>query len=56
MERFVRAIVGGGLALVAGLWALSLSSPLTGPWLVGALLAILGTGGLAAGIGSRIEY
>lgn len=55
MERFVRAVVGGGLLLVAGLW-LVVPFPAGSPqWLLGAALAALGLGGLAFGIGSEIE-
>jgi hypothetical protein len=49
MERFVQAITGGGLALVAGLWLLTL--PSSGPaWGTGIGLALLGLGGLAYGL------
>lgn len=54
MERFVRAIVGGGLLLIAGLWLAALSAGSI-PRLFGGALAALGVGGLAFGIGSEIE-
>lgn len=56
MERFVRAVVAGGLALVAGLWTVTLSAAGSVPWLLGVALVALGSAGLAAGIGSEIEY
>ena len=54
-ERFVRLIVGGGVALVAGLWAVTLSGPWSVGWLLGVALALLGLGSLAAGIRSEID-
>lgn len=50
VERFARLIVAGGLALLAGLWLLALAEPRSVGWLVGAALAVLGAGSLAAGI------
>jgi len=56
MERFVRLIVAGGLALVAGLW-ISQSGPQgSAAWLVGVVLAALGVVALAVGIYSPLEY
>ena len=55
MERFVRLIVAGGLALVAGLWLLELFARGSSGWLVGAALAALGTAGAFAGIFSELE-
>lgn len=55
MERFVRLLLGGGFALVAGLWTLRLTGGWRAPWLVGAALVALGIGGLAVGIGSELE-
>lgn len=55
VERFVRLIVGGGVALVAGLWSLALFDAWSVAWLAGAGLVLLGTGCLAGGIRSRIE-
>ncbi|MFB6301952.1 MAG: hypothetical protein ABEH78_03730 [Haloferacaceae archaeon] len=55
MERFARAVVGGGLLLVAGLWLLDLFAARSAPWLVGAALAVLGVGGLAFGIGTEVR-
>lgn len=56
VERFVQLIVGGGLALVAGLWLTTISSIWSFPWLLGAVLVLLGMGGLAGGIGNEIDY
>jgi integral membrane sensor domain MASE1 len=55
MERLVRAVVGGGLLLVAGLWLAVPFSAGSPPWLLGAALAALGVVGLAFGIGSEIR-
>jgi hypothetical protein len=55
MERFVRLIVAGGVALVAGLWAAALFDPWSVAWLIGVGLAVIGIGGLSAGIASEIE-
>lgn len=56
MERFVRAITGGGIALVAGLWVLTLFDARSPPWLLGVGLVLLGLVGLAAGIWTEVEY
>jgi hypothetical protein len=56
MERFVRAIVGGGIALVVGLWIATLLVAWSIPWLLGTALVLVGIGGLAVGIWSTIEY
>ena len=50
VEPFVRLIVGGGMALVAGLWIAMLTSALSVLWLAGITLVLLGVGGLAYGI------
>ncbi|MFB6353980.1 MAG: hypothetical protein ABEJ92_07815 [Halobacteriales archaeon] len=50
VEPFVRRIVAGGLALVAGLWLAALLDPSGWPWLVGPALAFAGLASLAAGI------
>lgn len=55
-ERFVRLIVGGGIALVAGLWAVTLSAPGSVGWLLGAALVLLGAGGLTVGIWSEVDH
>lgn len=55
-ERFVRLIVGGGIALVAGLWAATLSGSWSVVWLFGVALVLLGLGGLTAGIWSEVDY
>lgn len=56
MERFVRLIVAGGLALVAGLWLVALLERGSLPWLAGVVLALVGIAGLARGIESEIRY
>lgn len=55
VERFVVAIVAGGLALVAGLWLVSLFEARSAVWLLGLGLALLGVLGLAGGIWSQVE-
>lgn len=55
MERFVRMILGGGIALVAGLWIATLSGTWSVPWLLGAALVLLGLGGLGGGIRSELD-
>lgn len=55
MERFVQLIVVGGLVLVGALWAVSFLDPWSVAWLAGVVLALLGVGGLSAGISSEIE-
>ncbi|MBV0924468.1 hypothetical protein KTS45_09680 [Halomicroarcula limicola] len=55
MERFVRLVVAGGLALVAGLWIATLAVPQTPGWVAGVALAVAGVAGLAAGIGREIR-
>jgi hypothetical protein len=55
MERFVRLIVAGGIALVGGLWFVAVFEPWSIAWAAGAALAVLGTGGLVAGIASEID-
>jgi hypothetical protein len=56
MEPFVKYIVAGGLALVAGLWIVELVAFGTVPWVVGLLLVGLGIAGLSVGIHREIEY
>lgn len=55
MERFVEAVIGGGLGVVAGLWLTHLYDPGTLPWSLGVGLALLGVGGLAGGIRAAID-
>jgi len=55
VERFVRLICGGGVLLVAGLWIATLSTAPSAPWLLGVASALVGLGGLAAGIRSGID-
>ncbi|WP_257299931.1 hypothetical protein [Haloarchaeobius sp. FL176] len=56
VERFVRFVVAGGLALVAGLWLAALSALWSLPWAVGVVLSFGGVGGLAVGIRSELVY
>lgn len=56
VERFVRFLVVGGLALVAGLWLTALY-PFPGPlWLLGVALALGGVAALAVGIESQVDW
>lgn len=55
MEPFVRLIVAGGVVLIVGLWLAVLFEAGSIAWAAGVALAVLGTGSLAAGIGSEIE-
>lgn len=55
IEPFVRAIVGGGLLLVAGLWIASLGGTGGSLWLSGGSLALVGLASLAWGIWSQLE-
>lgn len=55
-EGFVRLIVGGGIALVSGLWIATLSATGSLSWVVGSALVLVGVGGLGAGIWSEIDY
>lgn len=54
MERFVQALVSGGLALMAGLWLATLADGLVLSG-VGWGLVLLGVGGLGWGIGRKVE-
>lgn len=54
-ERFVRFIVAGGLALVAGLWLTRLFAARSWVWILGVVLAVTGVVALAVGIRSQIE-
>ena len=54
MERFVQSITSGGLVLVAGLWLATLFDGVV-VWGLGWGLVLLGIGGLAWGIGQKIE-
>jgi hypothetical protein len=56
VEPFVRRIVAGGLALVAGLWLVRLTVRWTPPWAAGLVLALVGVAALASGIRSELEY
>lgn len=50
MERFVKAITGGGVALVAGLWLVTLFEAGTASHLFGIAFFLVGLGGLSWGI------
>jgi hypothetical protein len=56
MESFVWYIVTGGFTLVVGQWLFEFGTAWTRLWGAGVALAVLGSLGLAAGIGSEIEY
>ena len=56
MERFVRVIVAGGVALVAGLWVVRLFEWGSTKSLAGAALVVLGACALGVGIASEIEF
>lgn len=56
VERFVQLVVAGGIALVAGLWTATLTTPQSPGWLLGSALALLGLVGLAVGIWSEIDW
>lgn len=56
VERFVQLLVGGGVALVAGLWVLVLVRPWSVLWLAGGVLVALGVAGLTGGIRREIDY
>lgn len=50
MERFVLAMTGGGLALVAGLWLTTLTPDGSTAEVLGIGLVLLGIGGLSYGL------
>ena len=56
MERFVRAILVGGVALVVGLWVASLVARWSALWLLGTALVLVGVAGLAVGIHDELDY
>lgn len=54
MERFVELVVGGGLALVCGLWVTTAGrTPVVA---AGAAVALAGAIALAAGIERELQY
>ncbi|MFB6295377.1 MAG: hypothetical protein ABEH66_00855 [Halobacteriales archaeon] len=55
VERFAAFIVGGGLALVAGLWIVAWFRAGSAPWLLGVGLALAGTAGVSLGIWMEID-
>lgn len=55
-EPWVRLIVAGGLALVAGLWLVRLSTTWEPVRPVGLALVVLGVLGLGGGIWIEVEY
>lgn len=54
MERFVRLVVAGGLALVVGLWLTVPFTPGSPAWFGGVTLAVLGCVALAVGIRTEL--
>jgi hypothetical protein len=56
MERFVRALVAGGVVLVAGLWIVTLVDRGSPSWVLGAAMSLVGVVALGVGIESQIEY
>ena len=56
VEPFVRRIVAGGLAVLAGLWALALLESGSAAWLVGPVLVFAGVASLAAGIARPLDW
>ena len=55
MERFVKLVVAGGLALVAGLWTVRLAASFSELWLGGVALGLLGLAALGIGIGRELS-
>lgn len=55
MERFVRAVVAGGISLVVGLWMTDLFEAGSPAWIGGVGLSLLGLLGLCYGIWLVIE-
>ncbi|MFB6223741.1 MAG: hypothetical protein ABEH86_08745 [Haloarcula sp.] len=55
MERFVKLVVAGGLALVTGLWMTRFAVSLSEIWLGGVALAFLGLAALGVGIGRELS-
>ncbi|WP_424019318.1 hypothetical protein ACOZ4N_07555 [Halorientalis pallida] len=55
VERFVQAVVAGGITMVAGLWLTALFRVGSLPWLAGVALAVAGVAGLAWGIYSELS-
>ncbi len=55
MERFVGAVVAGGLALVAGLWLATLFAARSVAWFAGIGLVVAGLAGLAWGLASQVD-
>lgn len=56
MERFVGAIVAGGLAVVLGTWLLHLLPAWSLTWGAGMVLVGGGVVGFAWAIGSQVEW
>lgn len=54
MERFATAIVAGGIALVAGLWIVTLLAAPAPGWFLGVGLAAVGLASLGWGIWSQV--
>lgn len=56
VEPFVRRIVAGGLAVIAGLWTVTLLEPGSAAWLVGPVLLFGGVASLVAGIARPLVW
>lgn len=56
VEGFVKLIVAGGLAMVAGLWLKALLVPGSTGWVLGVAVALIGIGSLGWGIWSQVDY
>ena len=52
----MKAIVAGGVALVAGLWMATYLPAWSPLWLAGAVLALVGVASLAGGIWVELGY
>lgn len=55
MERFVQALMLGGLALLAGLWLTEFRGAWSPTWMLGIGIAGLGLVGLLVGIASELN-
>lgn len=55
VEPFVRRIVAGGVAMVAGLWVLVLADPAGPLWLLGPVLVFGGGASLLSGIARPLD-
>lgn len=55
MEQFVQRVVGGGLAMVTGLWVAELATRVSAPWIVGVVVAVAGAAGLGVGLRRKLS-